>query len=277
MALVPFPSAQRSSDPYASEDVPSPLSHRSPDEEPDEEPGKMGFLDHLDELRRRLTVSVIALFVGFLAAFAFIDRIFGFIMRPLTAILPDGGKLVFTEPTEAFMLYIKIAALAGLVLAAPVILWQLWLFIAPGLYAQEKKFAIPFVALSTICFVGGALFSHYVVFPVAWRFFASFSTDYMMFMPRIAPVFSLYVRMLLAFGVIFQLPTLVFFLARMGVVTPGFLIHHFKYAVLIIFIIAAVLTPTPDPTGQVLMAGPMILLYGLSIGIAWAFGKKSGP
>jgi sec-independent protein translocase protein TatC len=196
-------------------------------------------------------------------------------MRPLTAVLPDGGKLVFTEPTEAFLLYIKIAALSGLILAAPIVLWQLWLFVAPGLYAQEKKFAIPFVLFSTVFFVCGAMFSHYVVFPIAWAFFASFTTDYMVFMPRIGPVFSLYVRMFLAFGVIFQLPTLVFFLARIGVVTARFLVKNFKYAVLIIFIIAAVLTPTPDPTGQILMAGPMILLYGLSILIAWVFQKRA--
>jgi sec-independent protein translocase protein TatC len=246
------------------------------DDQPESDAGKMGFLEHLDELRRRLVVSIIALFVGFLVAFAFIGRIWQFIMQPLTAVLP-GGKLIYTEPTEAFMLYIKVAALAGLIFATPVILSQVWLFIAPGLYANEKKFAIPFVVFSTFFFVSGALFSHFVVFPVAWQFFAGFSTEFMEFMPRIGPTFSLYVRMALAFGVIFELPTLIFFLARMGVVTAGFLVRNIKYAVLVIFIIAAVLTPTPDPSGQVLMAAPMFGLYLLSIGIAWVFQKREKP
>ena len=152
----------------------------------------MSFLEHLDELRRRLVVAVSAIGVGFLIAFAFIDRIFAFIMRPLQQILPAGGKLVYTEPTEAFMLQLKVAALAGLVIAAPVIMWQLWLFVAPGLYAREKRFAVPFVLFSTMSFVGGAAFSHYIVFPAAWKFFASFNNDYMQFMPKISEAFGLY-------------------------------------------------------------------------------------
>jgi len=234
----------------------------------------MSFLEHLDELRTRLTVSAFALLGGFLVAFGFSAYIFGFIMRPLQEALPPGGLLVYTEPAEAFLLYLKIAALVGAVLAAPVVIWQLWLFIAPGLYVNEKRYAIPFVLMSTVFFVGGAAFSHYVVFPFAWRFFAGFSSDYVEFMPRIAPAFSLYAKMMLAMGAVFQMPTLVFFLARMGVVSARFLVRQIKYAILVIFILAAILTPGPDVVSQLLMAGPMILLYGVSILVAWAFGRR---
>ena len=255
-----------------------------PEQEPLEEPeedldgsgGRMSFLDHLDELRRRLIIAVSSIVVGFLVAFAFINPIFEFIMRPLEEILPEGGSLVYTEPTEAFFLLIKMAALVGLILAVPVILLQLWRFVAPGLYAHEKRFAIPFVTLSSIFFVGGCLFSHYLLFPVAWRFLASFSTDYMTFMPRVQPAFSLYVRLMLACGFVFQMPSLVFFLARVGAVTAGFLIRNIKYSVLIIFVIAAVLTPTGDPATLTLMAAPMVALYGLSIGIAWLVAPRRG-
>ena len=253
----------------------------TPDEasvDADASPGKMSFLDHLDELRKRLVVTAVALLIGFLLCFAFINPIFDFIMRPLQEILPDGGRLVYTEPTEAFFLYIKVAALAGLVLATPAVLSQVWLFVAPGLYAHEKRFAIPFVVLATAFFVGGALFSHYLLFPVAWRFFAGFASDYMEFMPRIQPAFSLYVKLVLACGVVFQMPTVVLFLARVGAVTPGFLSRNIKYAILLIFIFAAILTPTGDPVTLTLMASPMILLYLVSIAIAWLFGRKSdGP
>jgi len=267
MALVPSPD-QSSSDP----------DHEDP--QPDESTmgddsgGKMSFLDHLDELRKRLIVSALSLVSGVLICFGFIPYIFEFIMEPLTDVLPEGGTLVFTEPTEAFFLNIKMAALAGLMLATPMLLSQLWLFVAPGLYAKEKRFAIPFVVLATGFFLGGALFAHYLLFPVAWGFFASFTTDYMAFFPRIQPAFSLYVRLLLACGFVFQLPTLVFFLSRVGVLTAGFMVRHFKYAVLGIFIFAAVLTPTGDPVTLTLMASPMIVLYGLSILIAWVFGRR---
>ncbi len=234
----------------------------------------MSMLEHLDDLRKRLVVSSVAIIVGVLVAFAFIEPLSAFFLRPLQEMLPAGGRLIFTEPTEAFLVYVKIAGLAGLGLAAPVVFHQLWLFVAPGLYAREKKLAIPFVALSTLGFIGWALFSHFAVFPVAWRFFASFETDFIEFAPRISPVFSLYVRMMLAFALVFQMPTLALFLSRVGVITPRFLIRHFKHAVLGVFVVAAVATPTTDPTGQLLMAGPMLVLYGLSIGIAWAFGKR---
>ena len=168
----------------------------------------------------------------------------------------------------------KIGALGGLFIALPVIVLQLWLFIAPGLYSNEKRFAIPFVILGTVFFMSGAAFSHYIAFPYSWKFFLSFETNYLRFLPNISYAFSLWVKMLLAFGVIFQMPTIVFFLARMGMVTAGFLIKHTKYAVLIIFILGAVLSPGTDVVSQALMAGPMLVLYVLSIGIAWLFAKK---
>ena len=258
MSLVPVPDPAADDEPFGD------------DAELDETGGRMSFLEHLDELRKRLLISVAALLGGFLAAFSVISYIFEFIMRPLQEILPEGGRLVYTEPTEAFFLYIKIAALAGLVLAIPIILYQMWRFVAPGLYAREKKFAIPFVFFATVFFVGGALFSHYMLFPWAWTFLAGFTTDYMEFFPRIQPAFSLYVKLLLACGVVFQMPTVVFFLARVGAVTPGFLVRNTKYAILLIFVFAAVLTPTGDPVVLTLMATPMVALYGFSIAIAWA-------
>ena len=238
--------------------------------------GKMSFLDHLDELRRRLIRSFIALGVGLLICLGFIEPIFDFIMEPLAEVLPPGGRLIYTDATEAFFLRLKMAALAGLVLATPVVMTQFWLFVAPGLYAHEKKFAIPFIALASFFFIGGVIFGHYVLFPVAWGFFASFGAadEYVEFTPRLQPGFALYVRLVLACGVVFQMPTVVFFLARMGVASPKFLLRNFKYAVLVIFIVAAVITPTPDPVTMTFMAGPMLALYLLSIGIAWVFRKR---
>ena len=265
MSLAPVPAA--------------PPSPRPVDEEDDDEGigGKMSFLEHLDELRQRLIKALLAVLVGFLVAIVFIDPIFDFVMAPLQAILPAGGKLIYTEPTEAFMLYMKMAALVGLMIALPVVLWQVWAFIAPGLYAHEKRFAIPFVMMSTAFFIGGALFSHYVVFPAMWRFFASFSTETVEFAPRIEPVFSLYVRMALGMGAVFEMPTLVMFLARVGMVTPRFLIRNVKYAILVIFVIAALVTPSPDVVSQFLLALPMMVLYVFSIFVAWVFQKRTPP
>jgi sec-independent protein translocase protein TatC len=268
MALVPFPGSKLGTSLYD-----------SPDDDPDLEleeaaDGKMSFLEHLDELRKRLMWAIGALFAGFLIALFFIDTIFGFIMRPLAATLPAGRKMIYTEPTEAFMLQLKVAALAGVVIAAPAVMWQLWLFIAPGLYRREKRLALPFIVSTSLLFVAGAAFNHYVVFPIAFTFLGSFTKDYMEFMPRITPVFSLYSQLLLAFGIIFQMPVLVFTLARLGLVTAGFLWKNTKYAILIIFVISAVITPTSDVVTQTLMAAPMLVLYVVSIGIAWMFGKK---
>lgn len=288
MALVPFPNKTANPDPYDDAlewrpDTPDVVegAENAEDvedaEDSDDAGGKMSFLDHLDELRKRIIRAVMAIAAGFLLACIFIQQIFDFIMRPLQATLPAGGKLVYTEPTEAFVLYIKIAAIAGLLLASPAVFTQLWMFIAPGLYQHEKKMAIPFVALSTIFFVAGAAFSHYIVFPMAWTFFVGFGSDYLAFMPRIEPAFAMYLKLLLAMGLVFQMPTLVLFLARMGVITAGWMVRNLKYAVLIIFIVSAVVTPGGDPMSQTAMAGPMIGLYFISIGLAWLFAKKKRP
>jgi sec-independent protein translocase protein TatC len=267
MALVPFPGSKAGA-----------VRYEPPDDDDevlggDGSGGKMSFLEHLDELRKRLIWSIASIGIGFLVAYLFIDRIFGFVMRPLKASV-HGGKMIYTEPTEAFMLQLKVAALAGLVIAAPLIMWQLWLFIAPGLYRREKRVALPFVIASSTLFVCGAAFNHYIMFPAAFRFLGSFNTDYMEFLPRIAPVFALYAQLMLAFGIMFQMPVLVFTLARLGLVTARFLVRNMKYALLVMFIISAVVTPTSDPVNQTLMAAPMVLLYVISIGIAWAFGRK---
>jgi sec-independent protein translocase protein TatC len=264
MALVPFPSRTPDDD----------LDPNALPEEEQELEGKMSFLEHLDELRRRIIYSVIAIGVGFLIACLFIQSIFDFIMRPLQAQLPAGGTLIYTDPTEAFVLYIKIALIAGLVLASPAVMSQVWLFIAPGLYAHEKKWAIPFVVMSSLFFVVGAAFSHYIVFPLTWKFFVSFTTDILTFMPRIESAFSIYLRLLIAFGIVFQMPTVVLFLAKMGVITARFMVRNMKYAFLIIVIISAIVTPDGGGVSLVAMSVPMMLLYLLSIALAWMFGKK---
>lgn len=236
----------------------------------------MSFLEHLDELRRRLIIAVAAIGVGMVIAFLFIGRIVDFVMTPLNALLPAGSTFISYEMTEGFMLYMKVAALTGVFIATPVVMLQFWLFVAPGLYAHEKRFAIPFVFLATFFFLLGAAFSHYFVFPFAFGFFANFfGTDsYIRFMPSIGPLFAAYVKMMLALGLVFQMPTIVFFLARMGLVTARWLMQKTKYAILIIFIVAAIITPGPDVVSQVLVATPMTLLYGISILIAWMFQKR---
>jgi sec-independent protein translocase protein TatC len=265
--------------PFKKSDAAEPLGQydggavEPPDPEDDLD-GRMSFLDHLDELRKRLTHAIAALVIGFVTAFAFAAQAQAFVMSPLLATLKPGEHFVFTEPGEGFFLQLKIAAILGLLIASPYVMWQVWLFIAPGLYANEKRFAVPFVFATSVLFTAGAAFSHYIVFPMTFQFFAGFSTDQIVFMPRIAPVFSLYAWMLLAMGLIFQMPMLVMVLARLGLVTARFLATHIKYAILIIFIIAAVATPSADPVSQTVVAAPMIVLYGVSIIVAWIFGKK---
>lgn len=274
MALVPFPSQRQDDD---SRDLPAQAPIGSPFEEPEEPAeGRMTFLEHLDELRKRITHAVAALFVGFILSLAFINQVVQFVYQRLTTDIP-GGHLIYTEPGEAFILMLKIAALCGVLIASPYIMWQVWLFIAPGLYAKEKRLAIPFVVASSSLFVGGAAFAHYVVFPAAWKFFASFSNEFITFTPRMEPVFSLYVKLMLGMGLVFQMPVLMFVLARLGIVTAGFLVKNFKYAVLLIFIVAAVITPDSSPVSQLLVAGPMVGLFIIGIGVAWLFGKSKKP
>jgi len=266
MAVVPFPDPQHNKAGSSLDEGVDPFEDRV---------GKMSFLEHLDELRKRLVHSLIALTAGVAVACIFINRIFDFIMRPLQQMLPAGGTLIYTEPTEAFMLYVKIGIIGGLIIAAPLIMWQVWLFITPALYSNEKRFAVPFVVLSSAGFVAGTAFSHYIAFPLMWRFFATFSSDFVTFMPRLQPAFALYVRLLLALGLVFQMPSVVFFLAKMGVITARWMIRQFKYAILVMFVLAALITPSADMASQTIVAVPMIGLYIISIAIAWIFGKRT--
>ncbi len=270
MALVPFPSKGA-----------KPASPGDQEDEWDDDPesddsGKMSFLDHLDELRRRIIYSLISVVVGFGLACVFLQRLFNFVVDPMQALVAP-QKLIFTEPTEALMIYVKIAVIAGILISSPAVMAQVWLFISPGLYTNEKKLAIPFILLSSFFFVAGAAFAHFLVFPLTMRFMASFASDALTYMPRVEPTFSLYMKLILTFGLIFQMPTIVLFLARMGLVTARFLLRHTKYAVLIAFIVGAVLSPGTDPVGQIAMAGPMVLLYFIGILLAWIFGKKRTP
>ena len=245
-----------------------------PDDDDELRGGKMGFLDHLDELRKRLIRALLAVAVGMLVAFVFVARIVDFMLAPTRRMLPPGTKLIYTQPGEAFGLYINVALIAGVLLASPFVMFQVWRFIAPGLYANEKKLVIPFVALTSIGAVGGAAFSHYVMFPALIAFFGTFQSTDLAFMPRLEDVFDLYTKMLVGMCVVFQIPTVAFFLARLRLVTAAFLWRNFKYAFLLIFIVAAVLTPTADPWNQTVFAAPMVALYLVSILIVWAAQPK---
>lgn len=243
------------------------------DEEEEEEElgGKMTFLEHLDELRRRILYSLLSVVVTFTVAWVFREEIFGFLSRPIHEVIE---RLVVIKPTEPFTIYLKVSFTAAVFLAIPFILLQVWLFVAPGLYRREKRFALPFLIGSTILFVLGGLFAYYVVLPPALRFLLlEFGRE---FQPMISAVdfFDFELLIILGMGVIFQLPILVAFLSLFGLVTPGFLWRNFRYAFLIITIIAAVVSPTTDPFNLFLWSGPMVILYTLSIGISWIFKRR---
>jgi sec-independent protein translocase protein TatC len=269
MGLVSFPGAVPSRPPDDDREI-----QLTDPEALDEAGARMSFLEHLEELRKRIINSVLGIAVGIVFSFFYIQRIYDFLTGPAIATLPEGSKLIYTQPTEAFALYIQISLISGVVLAAPWIMFQVWMFIAPGLYANEKRFVIPFVLFSSVGFVAGAAFNHYVAYPFIMTYFASFNTPNLVYMPQLSYVFGLYVKMLLGLGVIFQMPTVVFFLAKMRVLTARYLVRQFKLAVLLIFIVAAVITPTGDPMTLMIFAAPMILLYLFSISIAWVVAPK---
>jgi len=266
MALVPFPGPHQAG---------APIALPPDDDDDDALGGKMSFLDHLDELRKRIVRACLSVAVGVVLTFAFIQPIFDFILAPTRRALPPGVKMIYTQPGEAFSLYITVALIAGVVVAAPYIMYQVWMFIAPGLYAKEKRMAYPFVALTTIGFVLGAAFNHWVSFPFMMKFFASFNTTELAFMPKLDDVFGLYSKMLIGMGLVFQMPAVVFFLAKMRLITARFLASNFKYALLIIFVVAAVITPTGDMMTQTIFAAPMVGLYILSILIAWMVNPRA--
>ena len=233
---------------------------------------KLSVLEQLEQFRTRLIRSAYGVGVGVVVAFAKINPIVDFVFRPIRSILPPGSKLIYTVPGEAFSVYVTISLIAGVIIAAPWIMWQVWQLIAPALYLKEKKFAFWFILMTSIGFVGGAAFNHYIAFKMLMVFFAQFHSTNLAFMPRLDDVLDMYMRMLLVMGVVFQMPTLVFFLAKMRLVTARFLLRNFKYAILVIFIVAAVVTPSGDPYNQTILALPMIGLYIISIFIAWIFG-----
>jgi sec-independent protein translocase protein TatC len=243
------------------------------DETSDEDLPRMTLLDHLDELRRRILYSVIALLVTFLASWYFAPKVFQWLERPILDALPPGEQLAFTELSGPFMLYVKVALLTAIFVASPFLLLQLWLFLRPGLYRKERRLAVPFIVFTTIFFVAGGYFGYRVAFPMVVRFLLGVGQDFKQVV-TIDTYFSMMSKILLGLGLVFEMPMLIFFLARLGIVSAGQLISWFRWAVLLIFVVAAVITPTPDVATQTVFAVPMILLYLLGVVVAAIFGKK---
>jgi len=233
----------------------------------------MGFFDHLEELRRRIFVCLIAVFVLFFVAWAWAAEIFEFLAAPVRKVLPPGQNLSYTTLTEPFLMYFRVALLAAVIAASPIILWQVWLFIAPALYRKEKKYVFPFITAGVFFFLSGCAFGYYEAFPVVVRFLVGVGKNFNAVI-TINEYLSTATKIIMGLGLCFEMPILIFFLARMGLVSERFLLAKFKYAVLVIFIIAAIVTPTPDIATQCVFALPMIALYLLGIAIAWVFRKR---
>ncbi|NOZ78101.1 MAG: twin-arginine translocase subunit TatC [Acidobacteria bacterium] len=239
----------------------------------DDELPRMTLIEHLEELRRRLINIIAAVFVAFLASWYFAPAIFHWLEVPIMEYLPKGEKLAFTGLVDPFMLYIKVALLAGIFFASPIILWQVWLFLRPGLYKHERRMAAPFIVFTTVFFLGGGYFGYRIAFPMVVHFLLTVGDNFRQVV-TIENYFSMMSKTLLGLGLVFELPIFIFFLARIGLVTPRQLLRWFRWAVLIIFIVAAVITPTPDIATQSVFALPMIGLYLLGVLIAWIFGRK---
>lgn len=233
----------------------------------------MTFFEHLGELRKRILISLAFILVFFMVSWSFVDKIYQWLAHPILQFMPQGEKLAFTALTEPFMMYMKLALISGLFFASPFIFYQLWLFISPALYKKEKGLVFPFVFFTTVFFLLGGAFGYYFVFPWACRFFLEIGKDFKAII-TIDQYFTLAFRVLLGIAVVFELPVLTYLLAKLKILTAHFLIKYFRYAIIIIFIIAAVLTPTPDAVTQSLFAIPMIMLYLLSILIAKVVGPK---
>lgn len=235
----------------------------------DDDAGKMSFFEHLSELRTRIIWSLIPAGVGLGIALYFTNNVMKFLSAHLKT------ELVFTTPTEAFWTYMKVAMILGIFIAMPVILWNVWAFVAPGLHKHERKYAAPFVIVGSLLFIGGGAFALFVIIPFAVNFLVSFGQDQgLKPMITISSYIDFIIKFTLAFGVVFELPVVITLLSMLGLVTPQFLSKNRKYAILINFIIAAVLTPTPDIVNQSLMAGPLCILYELGIISARIFGRK---
>ena len=237
---------------------------------------RMPLTAHLEELRTRLIRSLLAIAVGFVACYGFSEPLVAFLIRPLQSIRPEQALVIGTGVTDAFFTKLKVSAVAGIFLASPAVFYQAWQFVAPGLYERERRVALPFSLAASFFFVAGAAFCYYAVFPVAFRFFLEqFTSIDIAPQIRVNEYLSFVSRMLLAFGATFELPVATFFLARIGLVTHRMMMAVWRYAIVVIFIVAAVLTPGPDVASQMLMATPLLILYGLSIGIAYLVGRPS--
>jgi sec-independent protein translocase protein TatC len=236
----------------------------------------MGFLEHLEELRRRIIYSLIALAVGFFACWGYAEKIYGVMQRPIMTALQNHGmseKLVYLDPTEPFNIYLKVAALAGLFVTSPFILYQVWAFISPGLYRNEKRYVVPFMVSTVSLFLAGGYFGYKLVYPQALDFLIGFGRQFQP-MITIEKYTDLFLVIIIGMGVIFEMPILVFFLSLMGIVTAGWMWRNLRYSILVIFIVAAILTPTTDILNMCIFAAPMVGLYVLSIGIAFVVHPK---
>lgn len=253
--------------------LPHPTEDTLASDDGDDGEKSMSLLDHLNELRRCLTKACIAVFLCFIGCWVVVDPIFNTLVDPLLNALPPGSHAMYTTLPEGFFTRMFIAFVAGVFVASPVIFYQIWFFIAPGLYDEEKRYIIPIAFLSALFFIGGGLFCFFIVFPYVFTFFISFATDEIVAMPKVSDYLDFVLKLLIAFGLIFEMPLFSFFLSRMGIVTAHAMRTFRKYAILLIFIVAAILTP-PDVVSQLLMAGPMLILYEISILIAAAFGRK---
>ncbi len=231
----------------------------------------MSFLDHLEELRKRLVHSVVAVVVGFFACWNYAPKIADLMQRPVMSALHKNGmaeKLVYLNPTDPFNFFIKLAFLAGICVTSPYILYQVWMFISPGLYRNEKRYVLPFMFSTIGLFLSGAYFGYRIVYPAALDFLIGFGKQFQP-MITLGEYTSLFLTVILGLGAVFEMPVLIFFLALMGVVTPGWMWRNIRYSVLVIFIIAAIICPTPDILNMCIFAAPMLGLYVLSIGVAW--------
>ncbi len=234
---------------------------------------KLAFTGHLEELRTRLVRSFIAIAIGAGIAYAFKEKLFDILTQPLIAVMPSDGKIIFTGLPEAFFTYLKVSLLTGIFFAIPVILFEFWMFVTPGLYKKERLLLAPVIFLSSLFFVGGALFGYYVVFPWGFKFFLGFQSETIQALPSMKEYLGFVSKLLIAFGVVFELPIIITCMAAIGLVTPAFLRKQRKYALVLFFIAAAILTP-PDVVTQIMMALPLIFLYEISIIGAVIFGRK---
>lgn len=238
-----------------------------------EDSEKLPFTAHLEELRSRLIVCFVAVGVGFVISYLFKERLFVVLTRPLISVMGADDTMIFTGLPEAFFTYLKVSFLSGLMVASPVLLYEFWMFVAPGLYRKEKSVLFPIVILSSFFFLAGSLFGYFIVFPWGFKFFLGFATDKLKALPSMREYLSFSAKLLLAFGLVFELPLVLTFLARMGIVSVDFLKKNRKYALLLFFAGAAMLTP-PDVVTQIMMALPLMVLYEISIIGARVFSKK---